>query len=137
MITPQKERPRFEAGAEQAQLRRNQVIAASGTNLLVGVWLICAPFALSYSGVSNALWNDIILGATIATLAGIRVLGAYRQTWLSWTNATLGCWLVIAPFVLGYSDVNNAVGNDIVVGVVVLMFALWSAAASRTGASRR
>ena len=85
MITQQKERPRFEGGAEQAQLRRNQVIAVSGTNLLVGVWLICAPFALSYSGVSNALWNDIILGATIATLAGLRVLGAYRQTWLSWT----------------------------------------------------
>jgi hypothetical protein len=25
---------------------------------------------------------------------------------------TLGCWLVIAPFVLNYSGVGNAVAND-------------------------
>jgi len=29
---------------------------------ILGIWLICAPFALGYSGTSGALWNDIIVG---------------------------------------------------------------------------
>jgi SPW repeat-containing protein len=148
MATQEKERPHlernpgfkqaaFEGSLDLAPQRRRQASLASSVNLLAGIWLICAPFVLTYTHVHNAFWNDIVLGATVATLACFRVLGAYRQTWISWTNATLGCWLVIAPFVLNYSDVNHAVTNDIVLGLIVLTFGMTSATASRIGVRRR
>ncbi len=42
-----------------------------------------------------------------------------------------GIWLLAAPFVIGYSDTGAAVANDIIVGVIVLILAAWSAYASR------
>ncbi len=38
-------------------------------NAVVGIWLIVSPFALGYSAVLAALWNDIIVGAVVLVLA--------------------------------------------------------------------
>jgi len=40
-------------------------------NAVLGLWLIIAPFALGYSNVATAMWNDIIIGA------GALVLGVW------------------------------------------------------------
>jgi hypothetical protein len=41
------------------------------TNVVLGVWLIVAPFALGFAGLSAALWNAIIVGVLVITFAGI------------------------------------------------------------------
>jgi hypothetical protein len=104
---------------------------ASGGNILAGVWLLLAPLALDYSDVPEALWNDVIIGATVAILALVRVGNPLQYEGISWTNFVLGGWLVIAPFALGYGDVGDAVADDITVGIIVLALAAWSALASR------
>jgi hypothetical protein len=38
-------------------------------NAVVGVWLILSPFALNYSAVVAAMWNDIIVGVVVIVLA--------------------------------------------------------------------
>jgi hypothetical protein len=38
-------------------------------NAVVGVWLVVSPFALGYSAVAAAVWNDIIVGAVVIVLA--------------------------------------------------------------------
>lgn len=42
---------------------------ASWIDLLLGIWLIIAPFAIGYSAISAALWNDIILGIAVVVFA--------------------------------------------------------------------
>lgn len=37
----------------------------------------------------------------------------------STVNLVAGVWLIIAPFILGYSDLSSATTNDIVVGALV------------------
>lgn len=108
----------------------SQIMAASGVNLLAGIWLIIAPFLLGYSDQASPLWNDIIVGVLIAAMAGARVAGAFRAPSLSWVNVILGGWLIIAPFLLGYSDDANPLWNDIIVGIVVVLFGIWSAVSS-------
>jgi uncharacterized membrane protein HdeD (DUF308 family) len=39
-------------------------------NVVLGVWLILAPFLLSYTPVKAALWNDILVGLVVVILAG-------------------------------------------------------------------
>ena len=39
-------------------------------NAVLGLWLIIAPFALGYSSVATAMWNDIIIGA-VALVLGV------------------------------------------------------------------
>lgn len=121
----------YAPGYAYAPLTANheQITLASGANLLLGLWLIAAPFVLSY-GAAHARANDIVLGIIIATLAAIRVFGAYRSAWISWVNMLAGLWLIIAPFALGYSGIMHPLWNDIIVGILVAGFALWSALAT-------
>ena len=109
-----------------------QIKIASGLNIVLGIWLLVAPFLLGYSGASTAaLWNDIIVGVIVLVLAWIRVANPARSTWMSWTNVVLGLWLVVASFILGYSSIAAAIWNDILVGLSVAVLGAWSALATR------
>lgn len=104
-----------------------QVKAASGLNIVAGIWLIVAPFVLAYSSLMVPLWNDIIVGAVVLIFGWIRVSQPDRNVWLSWTNLVLGLWLLIAPFSLGYAGTPAAVWNDVSLGIIVAALAGWSA----------
>lgn len=41
---------------------------ASWTNVVLGVWLVIAPFALGYSATTAAMWNDIVVGLVVLAL---------------------------------------------------------------------
>lgn len=101
----------------------------SSLNVILGAWLIIAPFVFNSS--TPAFWNDIVVGALVLILAAVRISKPQPSTRAaSWTNAGLGVWLVIAPFVLNYS-VPAAGWNDIVVGILIAGFALWSGSLRR------
>lgn len=116
---------------ESVESVRSTVHWTSGINVLAGIWLILAPFALAYSDVEAALWNDIIIGVAIFVLALVRVGNPLQYEAVSWTNFILGAWLILAPFALAYTRVAAALWNDIIVGIIVLSLAAWSAVASR------
>jgi hypothetical protein len=46
---------------------------------------------------------------------------------LSWLVAVAGLWEVLAPFILGYSATTVAMWNAIVIGVVLIVLAAWTA----------
>jgi hypothetical protein len=112
---------------------RTQVQTASGLNIILGLWLVIAPWVLDYSSQNNAVWNQVVIGLAVATLATARVAAPEKFASLSWTNFVLGTWLVIAPFILRYNDTTNTAAiywNDIIVGVLILALAAWSAIAT-------
>jgi hypothetical protein len=37
-------------------------------NMILGIWLILAPFVLGYAGILVGMWNAIIIGAIVALL---------------------------------------------------------------------
>lgn len=130
--------------ATTIQRMRETVQWTSGINVVAGLWLIIAPFVLGYDEIQAALWNDILVGIIIAAFAVARVAGPLMNPSLSWINALLGLWLIVAPFVLAYGGqveafaVEGAVGsaqtamwNDIIVGVIILVLGAWSALSSR------
>ena len=106
---------------------RPRTFGASGINILVGIWLILAPFILAYTGLQVAMWNDIILGVLVGVIALIRTFGT-AQAGTSWINVLLGIWLIIAPFVLNYGDNATPRWNDVILGILIVIFA-WSSAA--------
>jgi hypothetical protein len=95
--------------------------------VLAGIWLIIAPWVLAYVS-SDPRWNDVVFGAIVACFALARLLGAYSASWLSWLNALIGVWLIVAGFTIDSSAAAS--GNDIVLGIVVALLALGSATAS-------
>ena len=105
---------------------------ASGLNVIAGLWLIISPWIL-HDQVQQAYANNVILGIIIAVLAAIRAGGAHRAAWLSWINLVLGLWVIISPWVLQLpASHTQAFWNNVVVGVVVALLAIWSAVATRS-----
>lgn len=113
---------------------RDDVLTASGLNVLAGIWLIIAPFVLNYSN-GDPYWNDIVFGAIVAVFALIRVGGAVRASWLSWINALIGIWLIVSAFWL--DNTATAGWNDVILGAIVLVLAALSAGASEAAMEPR
>lgn len=104
-----------------------EAVTAGGINTLAGGWLIVSPLALGYTA-GDAIWNAVIVGAVVLSLALGRVLGNARSSWLCVANAAAGVWLLGSAFWLMGSQL--AVWNTWFTGVMVLMMAVWSMSGS-------
>lgn len=100
-------------------------------NLVLGIWLVLSPWALAYAGQATAAWNAYIVGAIIA-VAAFAALIAF-QKWEEWVNAGLAAWLIVSPFILGFSALTTALWNQIIVGLLVGCLAIWAAVATSDG----
>ena len=109
--------------------RRDTNAGASSINILLGIWLIIAPWVLGYANLSPAQSNDVIVGIIVAVVAAIRSFGGFNTRGWSWINILAGIWLIIAPFVLGYSNNTTPLWNDIILGIVIAILA-WTSATS-------
>lgn len=55
--------------ATQTAQSRSRVSWPSWVNLLIGIWLVLAPFALNNSANTSIMWNEIISGIVVIALA--------------------------------------------------------------------
>ena len=98
-------------------------------NLILGLWLIVAPWVLAFRDDRAAMWNSIILGVLIGASAIYALVRVFA--WEEWANVVFGLWLVISPWVLGFSHIQAAAVNAVVVGLVVAVLALWALGTDR------
>jgi hypothetical protein len=92
--------------------------------LVMGLWLIAAPFVVGYSDTFPATANDVALGVLIGASSLWIALRADAPGWLDWALMLFGIWAVIAPFALGYNATTIAMANDVAAGVIVLVLAI-------------
>jgi hypothetical protein len=100
-------------------------------NLGLGLWLVASPWALNFTGQQTVAWNAWGVGTVIA-IAALAALIAF-QKWEEWVNAALAAWLIISPFVLAFGTLTTATWNQIVVGVLVGVLAVWAAMTTEEG----
>ncbi len=91
---------------------------AAGLNVLAGIWILISPWVLAFWGVGTATGNNIILGIAILVLAAIAYNGS-EELWASWVNFILGLWMIVSPYVLGFSMFDRILSNNIISGIVV------------------
>ena len=98
-------------------------------NLIFGAWLFFSPWLLKYVTLGAASWNSFVFGIAIVVFAVWALFAP--KVWEEWTNLILGLWLIIAPWVLGFSAHALATWNLVVVGVVVAVLSLVALASQR------
>ena len=90
---------------------------------LPGVWLLVAPWVLGFAQSTTPTANSTLVGmALMATALGATFV---PRAWEEWTEVALGAWLVISPWVLGFASLQRPMMNAVVVGIAVLVLALW------------
>ena len=80
----------------------------------LGLWLAVSPWALGYSHLEAATANAAFMGLALALGSHFEV--SFDETSVEWFNIAAGLWLVLAPFLLGYSSQVEVTANSIVVG---------------------
>ncbi len=103
---------------------------ASWITFILGLWLIVAPFALGYGAtVPGSRAEDVIMGILIAVFSLWSNLATVVPAGVNWLIFVFGIWVVIAPFVLGYSHASSTeLANDVIIGIVTLILGLVRAA---------
>lgn len=101
--------------------------AASWVNVVVGIWLIVAAFALRHAVSATA--SDFVIGVLLVAFSSWMLAAARPTQAAAGLEIVCGVWLLIAPFLLGYTSISGAVWNDVVTGVIAI---LAGAAAART-----
>jgi hypothetical protein len=91
-------------------------------SLVLGMWLLAAPFALGYLGTSRIpLTNDVTVGVLLVA-SSWWILGVSATPAIAtWFQMVCGAWLIVAPFALRYQAMSRAVVDDIAAGIVVLI----------------
>jgi hypothetical protein len=92
-------------------------------NLVLAVLLFLSPWVLGFSAEQFAAWNAWISAAVIAAVA----IGAlsFFQEWEEWLNLIAGIWVAVAPWVLGFAAVTQAMWSHVVLGLLVAAAAAW------------
>jgi len=98
-------------------------------NVLLAIWLFISPWVLQYAAVETAAWNAWVVAIAIAALS-IAALARLAQ-WEEWVNLALGVWLILSPWILGFSANANAMGNAVIVGIICAILAIFGLMAAR------
>jgi len=93
-------------------------------NLILGGFLVVSPWIFGFASGAQTQ-NAMISGLIIAVLS-IAALTAFAQ-WEEWLNLAVGFWVLISPWVLGFSG-TTAMRVCVIVGLIVAVIAaveLW------------
>ncbi len=99
------------------------------SNLLLGLWLMLSPFVLALLNrtIFKVLWDDLILGFGIATFSLCRLLSRRHEeiAIADWIVTALGILTLINPFLFSYYKVTVATWNNVIIGGVVFLLAVY------------
>src|SRR5262245_10248392 len=98
-----------------------------GFNLALGLWLMVSPFVLLLlsSRVFRLLWEDFILGLGISTFSLWQLLSRRVAALADGLVGTLGLITLINPVLYHYFNAKMAGWNNLAVGSVVFILALY------------
>lgn len=92
-------------------------------NALIGAWLALSPWVLGFQHQMAPMASSVIVGlALIAASLGAMIV---PRAWEEWSQAGLGLWMIVSPWVLGFSSQMDIMRVAVVSGIVVLALALW------------
>jgi len=94
-----------------------------GAYVVVSPWLI--PYLLRGSVLTlGSAWSHYIAGAAIVIVAALAI-SSFRL-WEAWVEALLGLWVIIAPWVLGFTSLHAFTWNSVIVGALLVAISLGS-----------
>lgn len=95
-----------------------------GVTTLVGIFVFLTPWFIPYlfsaSIAEGAVaWSHHVVGAAI-TVIGIAALSRNRR-WEEWVEIALGAWLIVSPWLLGFTDMTELAWNSVIAGAAVVV----------------
>jgi len=90
-------------------------------SLLLGVWMLMSPWVVGHDAGGAAILNYYVVGLAVTVFA-IAALAAFRM-WEEWVNLVLGTWLLVSPWLLGFSASSTSVLNTVLIAIFIIVCA--------------
>ncbi len=104
----------------------SELTAVNIINGVFGLFLIASPWLFGFTGEQAATWNAALVGVLLGAVALTGVIDL--REWEGWASLALGLWAIIAPWVVGFAGVVNAMWTHVGVGLATAILAaveLW------------
>jgi hypothetical protein len=88
-------------------------------NLLLSLFLFVTPWLFAYRNADARA--DVWASSAAVAMVSILALMAFSN-WQEWLNLLLGAWLILSPWVIGFTH-TRAMHYSIVIGTAVTLFA--------------
>ena len=88
---------------------------------ILGLALIAAPFGFSYTDNTNALWTSVILGAAVVLVSLYKAVMRDKANWEYWVAGAMGILALLAPFVLSFTPVTEALWACLAFGALMVI----------------
>ena len=99
------------------------------SNMVLGLWLMLCPFLLAFVNRHSfeVLWEDLLLGFGIATFSLCRLVSRRKDeiVFADWLVTALGALTLINPFLYSYASAPLAKWNNLLIGAIVLILAIY------------
>ena len=92
--------------------------------LAVVIWLFISPAILGFFDYNAA--TLVAMGLAIAAILTTQLGIAKQEPWAEWLNLILALFLVLSPWIFGYSAMLLATWNAVAAGAVLALFAVWA-----------
>ena len=93
-------------------------------NVILGTWLIASSGLLTFPVDQGAALSTCSAGIAILILAGLAMKRS--MIWLDALGVMVGVWLVLSSWVIGFNNSSSAATNALIVGILVIAYALWA-----------
>jgi len=103
----------------QTSWRSEQNHVQDWINLICAVLLFISPWALGFSGEALAA-RTAWISAVVIGIFSIAALVQFAE-WEEWLTLLLGLWLIVAPWVVGFSTVAYAFPVFVALGVIIAL----------------
>jgi len=91
--------------------------------MALGVLIGFSPWFTGQQGDAVVNWNAVIVGALALALAALELAGLQR--WEEVCEVVCGLWLIVSPFLFGYTGMGTLAYWHFVLGVLVVLLAAW------------
>jgi hypothetical protein len=88
-------------------------------NLLLALFLLATPWLFAYRNGEATI--DVWVSSAAVAVVSVLALIAF-SSWEEWLNLLLGAWLIISPWVIGFTH-TRAMHWSIAIGMAVTFFA--------------
>lgn len=92
-------------------------------NALLGIWMVASPWIMSYQHQMAPTVSAVIVG--LALLAAALGASFVPRAWEESSQIVLGIWMLISPWVLGFSGQTQTMQVAVVSGLVAVVLSLW------------
>ena len=98
---------------------KKRYVGQDVVNLFLGIWAFLTPGVFGYHAGAGFVANYVIAGIPITFFAGAAVIAF--PPWQEGMNMALGAWLLVSPWVPGFSAIPSMMWSAVVIGVLVVI----------------